>query len=799
MAARTLTARFSGKVDPSFDKATRKVNRGLGGIGDHANKADRNTGKLKKALGGFAGGLAVGGVVLAAGAVKKLGGDVLGAASDASEAANVVGLVFGDQAKSMESFFDGAAKSMGISETAAKGAAANVGGLLKNVGFSDKATVDYSKNLLGLASDMGSAFNTDPADALQAISAGLRGESEPLKRYNVFLSDAALKAKAMEKGLYSGKGALDKNAKAQATLALLTEQTGDVQGDFANTSDGAANAQRRAGASMDDLKAKLGKGLLPAYESVLSFANNKLLPGMSDLGGSFKKVADSPLGKKMAELGAVIKDAVTPAVQFFQALWEKFGPVITAVVRNMVDTVIKVIGGLFKVIGGIFKLGIAILKGDWSGAWKAVKQIVSGGKDAVVGLFKGMYRNIKIIGGNIKDSFVGRMKSLKSGAVAAVSSIPKALGDVFRRAKSAVSRPIGDLFGWLNKKMRDPLNKITSKFGVTLPAFPKFHTGGEIPGRGERNITAEGGEGVLQRSAMKRIGKRGFDRLNAGGFGDGILDFLKDPGSVLRDLAAKGVSWAVSKVMDPITRTVGKTPPPMAGQFLAGMLKRVSSAAKSWGTKQQTNDPAAASHGLGSGPWVRALSRYSVGMPLYGYPGHTGADFPAPGGTPVYAVSQGRVFVSRDMAGSYGRHIKIAHAGNEQSVYAHLSARRVGVGDLVKAGQRIGDVGTTGNSTGNHLHLGMFRNGAVMNPQGFHGVRYDQGGMLPMGPSLTMNGTGHPEPVIPRDDYRLLMEAVKASLDGGSQTVVIDGRSLRSTIRSEIRAAVKTEPMRAGR
>jgi murein DD-endopeptidase MepM/ murein hydrolase activator NlpD len=90
-------------------------------------------------------------------------------------------------------------------------------------------------------------------------------------------------------------------------------------------------------------------------------------------------------------------------------------------------------------------------------------------------------------------------------------------------------------------------------------------------------------------------------------------------------------------------------------------------------------------------------SRWSSGR-------HTGLDFAAPYGTPVRAVAAGRV-VEAGWDGSYGNAVVVQHSNGAQTRYAHLSADSVRVGEQVAAGEVIGRVGSTGNSTGNHLHL----------------------------------------------------------------------------------------------
>ena len=94
---------------------------------------------------------------------------------------------------------------------------------------------------------------------------------------------------------------------------------------------------------------------------------------------------------------------------------------------------------------------------------------------------------------------------------------------------------------------------------------------------------------------------------------------------------------------------------------------------------------------------------------------HTGVDIPAPAGTPIRATKSGQVIVST-YGSSYGNYVSISHGGGSSSLYAHMSARAVSVGETVTQGQIIGYVGTTGSSTGNHLHFELKVNGSRINP-----------------------------------------------------------------------------------
>lgn len=94
---------------------------------------------------------------------------------------------------------------------------------------------------------------------------------------------------------------------------------------------------------------------------------------------------------------------------------------------------------------------------------------------------------------------------------------------------------------------------------------------------------------------------------------------------------------------------------------------------------------------------------------------HTGVDFAANGGTHIYAWKDGTVTFA-GWSGSYGNFIIVQHNDGTVSRYAHCSGFAVSSGTYVSKGQTIGYVGTTGNSTGNHLHFEIQINGSFVNP-----------------------------------------------------------------------------------
>lgn len=100
---------------------------------------------------------------------------------------------------------------------------------------------------------------------------------------------------------------------------------------------------------------------------------------------------------------------------------------------------------------------------------------------------------------------------------------------------------------------------------------------------------------------------------------------------------------------------------------------------------------------------------------LGGRRAHSGIDLAAPTGTPVYATADG-VISRADWYSSYGLYISVEHGASMQTRYAHLSRLAVAAGDTVKKGDLIGYVGSTGRSTGPHLHYEVRVDGLAVNP-----------------------------------------------------------------------------------
>jgi hypothetical protein len=266
-----------------------------------------NTG-LQKAQKAFQGltastalvGAAVGGVVTAVGAMAY---KAVQAASDLNEAISKSNVVFGAISVEVQAFSRTAARSFGISETAALQAASTFAVFGKAAGLAGKDLAVFSTDFVALAADLASFNNTSVDQAINALGAALRGESEPLRQYGVLLNDATLKAAAAELGIYRGTGALSQQAKVLAAQKVIYEQTTDAQGDFARTSDGLANQQRILAATFENVKTNIGQALLPVFQKFIGWVNDNVTPAIERIADAFGVSLTKGLQQAVAEMG----------------------------------------------------------------------------------------------------------------------------------------------------------------------------------------------------------------------------------------------------------------------------------------------------------------------------------------------------------------------------------------------------------------------------------------------------------------------------------------------------------------
>lgn len=210
------------------------------------------------------------GLSSAAAKVPQFLSGAVDAASSMNEELGKSEAVFGSSAQTIEAWSKKTADAFGISRLEALQATGTMGNMLRAFDITGDKASDMAMNLVELAADMGSFNEASVEDTLFAIGAALRGENEPIRKFGVALDDARLKQEALSMGLFSGTGALSANAKAMASYSLIVKQTAIQQGNFSATSDDLANSKKRLMAQFEDLKAQVGKSLLPVIQDLIN-------------------------------------------------------------------------------------------------------------------------------------------------------------------------------------------------------------------------------------------------------------------------------------------------------------------------------------------------------------------------------------------------------------------------------------------------------------------------------------------------------------------------------------------------
>ncbi len=371
------------------------------------NDANKETLSFGDKLGDFAkkAGVALAAVGAAAGAMAiKVGKEAVAAASDLAESTSKVQVIFGNASEEIRKFASQAASSLGQTRTQAQNAASTFATFGKAAGLTGQDLSKFSIEFVKLASDLASFNNTSVDQAIVALGAALRGESEPIRSYGVLLNDATLKAKAMEMGIYSGTGTLTAQQKVLAAHKVVLSQTTDAQGDFARTADGMANSQRILNARLEEAKITLGEALLPIALNVVNFFNDRFLPIIEKLAGAFSSPNGTGVTDRIKEFVTQARDFLNPIVEAIRGAFDRVSSAISTN-RGNFESILTAVKSLYdffntylvpiiknQVVSAIEGIGIA-----FSAVIKVISPIIGFISDVVNGIVNVVDRAIRAI------------------------------------------------------------------------------------------------------------------------------------------------------------------------------------------------------------------------------------------------------------------------------------------------------------------------------------------------------------------------------------------------------------------
>ena len=488
------------------------------------------SGKISKSLGGITKvaknvSLAIGGIGLGAAAAVA---PAISAAADLAEEISKSQVLFGDAAGAVEDFAGKAAKALGQSKKDALQAAGTFAIFGKSAGLTGEDLVGFSTEFTTLASDLASFFNTSPEEAVTAIGAALRGESEPIRRFGVLLNEATLKQKALELGLIkSTKEALTPQQKVLAAQAAILEQTTDAQGDFARTSGGLANQQRILKAQLSNTVAEIGTKLLPIVTKIATFFNDTLVPAIQNVVGWFsekgfngviKFITDEALPKLRDKLGDFAKAFAEWIPDATRDLLENLPEIISTILQWIlsegVPKLVEYSAKLALALAGFTViLGVEVIKGLGLFIANTVKELPS----LFASLIEGMTTTGKQLGGAIGDGIV-------AGLGAVVSIIGAVIKGIINGVASIIEGGLNLFIGGINALIK---GAEWTNGPASYPRLPDV----DIP------ALAEGG--IVSRPTLALIGEAGPEAVVPLGRGSGF--------------ATGGITVNVSGALDPVS------------------------------------------------------------------------------------------------------------------------------------------------------------------------------------------------------------------------------------------------------
>lgn len=445
--------------------------------------------------------------------LAALGVQFARSAIDAEEMQSAFNVSFGAMASDVRSWAQETGDALGRSTFELQQMALGFNGLFKAGGPVTEMSADMARQFTVLAQDLASFHNEAEQDVFAALRSGLSGESEPLRRFNVYLTEAAVKAEAMRLGLGRAGAELSEQAKIQARASLILQATAEAQGDVARTSGSTANQLRSLNAQWSELSVTLGQVITPVIGPVVASLNGMLQslgdlsPGMQTfvVGAAAVAAALGPLvlvagavvssvgalipviGGASAALGAAMVPALaaiapiaipvglaiaglTAAVIIFR---KELGQGLRFVARTAQETLgpsfrelFHEVAELARTVGGYFQ---DFIQSDAGQALMAFQRIYG----AVLGeAFKRTFRGVMEVVKTVVDAIVIALRSLNALLKGDVSGAWQGLRDLVGRVFQGILNVIGavapEAVAWIRRMVEGIRDWLVNRFQTTV-------------------------------------------------------------------------------------------------------------------------------------------------------------------------------------------------------------------------------------------------------------------------------------------------------------------------------------------
>lgn len=368
------------RVRPTTDGVEDELVDGTRGPASRAgDQAGHHFGRtFGRALKTAVAGLAIGAVLLA-GVGGKFLKSAIDDASDLNETISKSQQIFPKSQAAMQRFGDTAATALGLSKQQALEGASSFGNFFNQIGIGEKLSAKMSTRLIQLSSDLASFNNADPAKVMDSFLSATRGEYDSLQQFIPTINAATVQTEALRLSHKKSVKDLTDADKAQALYSIALRDAGKAQGDFARTSDGAANQQRILKASLTNLRTEIGTGLLPVWGRFLAQINGKVIPALT-------------------------------------ALWREHGPQVTAFLSGLGDRIVTLIG--------------QVASADWAGIFGGLKDFFNGLKETAGPALQQIRENAKPLGDAFRNDIIPALKEARESGGSQLADALKVTGTV---------------------------------------------------------------------------------------------------------------------------------------------------------------------------------------------------------------------------------------------------------------------------------------------------------------------------------------------------------------------------------
>lgn len=566
------------KLDKShFDRGIASAGAGMGRLGGIAKGAGK----------AIAAGLAVG-----VAAVAAVGAAALDNAVEQERANKRVEQAYGSSADAVNTWAMENSRAMGVNDDVLQMAMARYGDFARNIGMSTDDAIATGQQLATRAEEIARATGAPFDEVFDKLMKGAQGATRGLREYGVAIGPVELQNKALELGIWNGKGALTAQQKSLASTALMMEQTAQFTDTAAQSTDDLAYKQRQMGVIVDEVMDFIGAAVLNVATAVMPviieafsafsawvMENGPLIQGIFDtvFTALFAVITDfvlpalSALGQLLMWAGEVVVPIIASAIQWISdnvlpALTEAFNAVVTWVSANW-PTISRIVGAVANAVQIAFNVIAAVIKFVWpivEAVAKVLFPIVGAAASALLTVIDGAFKTIGDIwqtAADVAKTIVEAISTAFDGLKGFFTGLWDAIGGAFRGGINVVIDLINGLIRFLNgirieiPEIGIPGTDIKVGGGAidpfNIPTIPRLARGTEFFKGGLALVGERGPELV----SMPR-GSRVWPNGEGPGFGGKVTVEIRDPdGAVGRGGYDQG---QIERVLErALTETIG--------------------------------------------------------------------------------------------------------------------------------------------------------------------------------------------------------------------------------------------------